>query len=298
MNVKQLRIFLAVAHTQSFAEAGKLVHMSQPAVSLSIKSLEDSLGGRLFTRTTRSTLLTAEGQKLLSMAKSLVDAWDKVENELKQRFTLDRGKIAVAVMPSFAASLMPKVLMYYRQKNPNISIEIHDVLTDTVVEMVRAGNIEMGISFEPENTQDLNFQALFNDRFIAVMHHNCSLKNEKELTWKQLLECDFITLQKPSSVRHLIESTLSKEGMELHVAFDAHHLATVGKMVSQGLGVAVVPALCEAQMREQGAICLPISAPIISRHVGIITKAKVPLSIAAQEMIDTLIETFKNISVH
>mgnify|MGYP005991965633 CR=1 FL=1 len=63
MNVKQLRIFLAVAHTQSFAEASKLVHMSQPAVSLSIKSLEDSLGGRLFTRTTRSTLLTAEGQK-------------------------------------------------------------------------------------------------------------------------------------------------------------------------------------------------------------------------------------------
>ena len=294
MNVKQLRIFLAVAQTQSFAEAGHLVHMSQPAVSLSIKSLEDSLGGRLFTRTTRSTLLTAEGQQLLSMAKTLVASWDSVENELKQRFTLDRGKIALAAMPSFAASLLPKVLMNYRQKNPNISIEIHDVLTDTVVEMVRSGNIEMGISFEPENTQDLNFQALFNDRFIAVTHQNCSLKNEKELTWKQILECEFITLQKPSSVRNLIEMALAKEGMELHVAFDAHQLATVGKMVSQGLGVAVVPALCEAQMREQGAICLPISQPIISRHVGIITKAKIPLSIAAQEMIDTLIETFRN----
>ena len=294
MNVKQLRIFLAVAQTQSFAEAGHLVHMSQPAVSLSIKSLEEALGGRLFTRTTRSTLLTAEGQQLLSMAKTLVASWDAVENELKQRFTLDRGKIALAAMPSFAASLLPKVLMNYRQKNPNISIEIHDVLTDTVVEMVRSGNIEMGISFEPENTQDLNFQALFNDRFIAVTHQNCSLKNEKELTWKQILECDFITLQKPSSVRNLIEMALAKEGMELHVAFDAHQLATVGKMVSQGLGIAVVPALCEAQMREQGAICLPISQPIISRHVGIITKSKIPLSIAAQEMIDTLIDTFRN----
>ena len=294
MNVKQLRIFLAVARTQSFAEAGNLVHMSQPAVSLSIKSLEDSLGGRLFTRTTRSTLLTPEGEALMHMAKSLIASWDEAEHELKQRFTLDRGKIAIAAMPSFAASLLPQALMHYRQTNPNINIEIHDVLTDTVVEMVRTGKIEIGVSFEPDNTNDLSFQTLFNDRFIAVIPKDSPLRNNKELSWKQILEYDFITLQRPSSVRNMIEIALAKTDIGLSVTFDAHQLATVGRMVSQGLGVAVVPALCEGQMKEQGAICLPISAPVITRNVGIITKANEPLSIAAQAMIETLIDTFKS----
>ena len=294
MNPKQLKVFLAVARTKSFAEAAALVHMSQPAVSLSIKNLEDSLGGRLFTRTTRTTHLTPEGEALMPIAKSLLASWADAEHELHQRFTLNMGKIALAAMPSFAASLLPQSLLKYRQKHANIKVEVHDVLADTVVELVRSGQMEVGISFAPENTQDLNFQTLFNDRFIAVVPNNSPLRDVDELTWAQLLEYDFITLQRPSSVRSMIEEALFKESIDLQVTFDAHQLATIGRMVAEGLGVAVVPALCERQMKEQGAICLPISAPIIARNVGIITKAKTPLSIAAEAMVETLIETFAN----
>ena len=195
-------------------------------------------------------------------------------------------------MPSFAASLLPQGLLKYRQKHANIKVEVHDVLADTVVELVRSGQIEIGISFAPENNQDLNFQTLFNDRFIAVVPSKSPLRDIVDLTWPQLLDYDFITLQRPSSVRSMIEEALFKENIELQVTFDAHQLATIGRMVAEGLGVAVVPALCERQMKEQGAICLPISAPIIARNVGIITRSRAPLSIAAEAMVDTLIETF------
>ena len=293
MNIKQLRAFIAVARTMSFAEAATSIHLSQPALSLSIKSLEESLGGRLLTRTTRTIALTPEGEALLPIAKQLLAQWDNAEEELQQRFSLKMGKIAIAAMPSFAASLLPQGLLNYRQRFPKITIEVHDVLADTVVEMVRQGRIEIGISFDPGNCEDLLFRPLFEDRFIAVLPPNHPLTCLEEVQWKALLDYDFITLQRPSSVRYLIEETLAAHDLPLTVAFDAHQLATVGRMVATGLGVAVVPALCKQQMQEQGAHCIEVSHPIIARDVGIITRSRNELSVAAAAMLSVLLETFR-----
>jgi len=294
MNVKQVRAFLAVTRTMSFAEAASIMHLSQPALSLTIKNLEESLGGKLFKRTTRTMALTPEGEALLPIAKQLLAQWDNAEEELHQRFSLKLGKIAIAAMPSFASSLLPTGLLAYQQRYPKIKVEIHDVLADTVVEMVRQGRIEMGISFDPGTNEDLTFMPLFNDRFIAVVPQNhplsLPLSQHKKVTWKRLLDYDFITLQRPSSVRQLIEETLAKHDLSLSVAYEAHQLATVGRMVVTGLGVAVVPALCKQQMLEQGAHCIDVEAPIINRKVGIITRNKTQLSTAALAMIEVLTE--------
>ena len=91
MNVKQLRAFVAVAKYQSFAQAGEHLHISQPALSLTIKALEENLGGALLSRTTRSVSLTAEGEVLLPLARRLLADWDDTEEMLRQRFTLQLG---------------------------------------------------------------------------------------------------------------------------------------------------------------------------------------------------------------
>lgn len=293
MNVKQLRAFVTVARTLSFAESANILHLSQPTLSLTIKNLEELLGGRLLSRTTRTMALTPEGEALLPIAKQLLAQWDNAEEEIHQRFSLQKGKIAIATMPSFAASLLPEGLVNYHKKYPKIKVEIHDVLADTVVDMVRQGRLEIGISFDPGNNEDLNFKPLFKDRFIAVLPKHHPLANTQEITWKLLLENDFITLQRPSSVRQLIEETLEQHNLSLSVAYDAHQLATVGRMVATGLGVAVVPALCEQQMQEQGAYCLPVIEPTIERDIGIITRSRTQLSSAAITMIDVLIRTFE-----
>ena len=101
MTVKQLRAFVIVAQTLSFVQACERLYMSQAALSLSIKALEEGLGGRLFSRTTRSVSLTPEGLALLPMARRLIAEWDNTEDEMRQRFTLRRGRVALAAMPSF-----------------------------------------------------------------------------------------------------------------------------------------------------------------------------------------------------
>jgi LysR family carnitine catabolism transcriptional activator len=292
MNIKQVRAFHAVAQSMSFANAATQLHLSQPALSLSIKNLEENLGGKLFTRTTRSITLTPEGEALLPIAKRLLTQWDNAEDEMKQRFALQLGKISIASMPSFAASLLPKAIRNYHNSYPNVQVAIDDVLSDTVVDMVRNNQVELGIAFEPVELLELAFYSLYDDKFIAILPKGHPLEPQENITWKALLEYDFITLQRPSSVRAMIESTLDDANIELNVSFDAHQLATVGRMVSEGMGVAVVPALCRQQSIEQGAICRPVIQPEIHRRVGVICQPRSHLSIAAAAMLDVLINTY------
>ena len=289
MTVKQLRAFLVVAQTLSFTQACERLHLSQPALSLAIKGLEASLGGKLLIRSTRSVRLTPEGESLLPLAKHLLAQWDNTEERLRQRFTLQLGRLSVAAMPSFACNLLPAAMVKFRHLYPKINITVHDVINEEVTEMVRSRQVEMGIVFSSEGADRLTFTPLFDDHFVAVLPPNSPLISKPSLTWAELLNNDFITLQRPSMVRRLLEQALNQQHIDLTVAFESHQLSTVGRMVADGLGVSAVPSMCIRQMHELGAHCLPLTAPSISCQVGILTHQE--LSVAAQALQTVLIET-------
>ncbi|MFP8967710.1 LysR family transcriptional regulator [Pokkaliibacter sp. CJK22405] len=284
MTIKQLRAFVAVAETLSFADACERVFLSQPALSLAIKSLEDHAGGRLFRRTTRRLSLTPEGESFFPVAQRLIADWQAAEDELHNRFTLKKGKVAIAAMPSFASNHLPHLLHQFRQKFPDITIEVHDVIAEQVVEMVSKGRVELGLSFEPPTQEALSFVPLFEDAFIALLPPDHALAKQQIITGQSLFAEDFITLQRPSTVRTVIEQQAAQLNLAPRIAFDSHQLSTVGKMVATGLGVSIVPALCQQQMEELGAVCRPLTDPDIRRNVGVITRASISLSAAAEAM--------------
>ncbi|MFI8748668.1 LysR family transcriptional regulator [Vreelandella lionensis] len=291
MTVKQLRAFLAVAQTLSFTQACERLHLSQPALSLAIKGLEDSLGGKLLIRSTRSVRLTPEGESLLPLAKHLLAQWDNTEERLRQRFTLQLGRLSVAAMPSFACNLLPSALVKFRQQYPKINVTVHDVINEEVTDMVRSRQVEIGIAFSPEGQGSLSFTPLFEDQFVAVVPPTSPLAHRDTLPWTQLLENDFITLQRPSMVRRLLEQELGKRHIDLPVAFESHQLSTVGRMVAEGLGVSAVPSMCIQQMHELGARCVPLVEPSIACRVGILTQEE--LSVAAHALRSVLLESVK-----
>ncbi|SEN56559.1 LysR family transcriptional regulator, carnitine catabolism transcriptional activator [Pseudomonas sp. ok272] len=288
MTVKQIRAFLAVAQSLSFAVACERLHLSQSALSLTIKALEESLGGRLFSRTTRNVALTPEGESLLPLARRLIADWDNAEDEMRQRFTLQRGRVTLAAMPSFAGNLLPPILKTFRARYPKVNVTVNDVINEQVLEMVRDRQVELGVAFEPMQSASLHFTALYIDRFVAVVPSDSPLAGLTEIDWNSLLAQPFITLQRPSTVRVMLEEHLQDRDTKLPVAFECHQLATVGRMVASGLGVSAVPALCAEQMRELGAHCITLSDPVIERSIGILTKPGHELSAAAQALFDIL----------
>ncbi|WP_421673246.1 LysR family transcriptional regulator [Raoultella terrigena] len=288
MSVKQLRAFLAVAHTLNFAHASERLNLSQPALSLTIKGLEEVLGGPLLQRSTRKVTLTQEGEIFLPMARQLLADWDNAEEAMRQSFTLQRGKISIAAMPSFAANVLPEVLKAFRDRYAAINVTVHDVINEQVIEMVREGRVEMGIAFEPAPTNNLLFTPLAVERFVAIVPKESPLASKSHLSWRELLTLDFITLQRPSAVRLMLEEELARSGRKLDVALESHQLVTVGRMVASGLGGSAVPALCRSQMAALGAVCLPLDNPPIEKCIGVIHAGHMQLSKAAQALLDTL----------
>ncbi|MCY1277989.1 HTH-type transcriptional regulator CynR [compost metagenome] len=284
MTVKQLRAFLAVAQSLSFAQACARLHLSQPALSLAIKSLEESLGGPLLIRTTRSVSLTPEGETLLPLARRLLADWDNAEELMRQHFTLQLGKVSIAAMPSFAGNLLPVALKAFRARHPRVNVAVHDVINEQVLELLRDHRVELGIAFEPDALDGLHFTPFYSDRFVAVVAADSPLAGRAQVTWKELLAESFITLQRPSAVRLLLEESVGR----LPVAFESHQLVTVGRMVANGLGVSAVPTLCIRQMQELGAHCVTLVEPVVERRVGLLRLADHKLSTAAQVLAEVL----------
>ncbi|HEY5717444.1 MAG TPA: LysR substrate-binding domain-containing protein [Motiliproteus sp.] len=284
VSIKQVRAFVAIARTRSFAEACGLVHLSQPALSIAIKNLEEAVGGKLLNRTTRTLALTPEGESFYPVAKRLLADWDDALNDLHQRFSLSRGKVTIAAMPSFACNLLPHALCSFRGKHPAINISVNDVIAEDVVDMVRNGRVELGITFDPGEIDGLEFEQLFEDRFVAVFPATHPLLQHPVVELRQLVQSDLILLQHPSTVRVLIERQLDAAGIALSTVLEAHQLATIGRMVATGLGVSIVPSLCTGQMQELGAHCRPLINPSVTRRVGVLTRQRYPLSVAGEAL--------------
>ncbi|KGJ93352.1 LysR family transcriptional regulator [Colwellia psychrerythraea] len=292
ITLKQIRAFLSIAQVNSFAEACELLHISQPALSITIKNLEAIIGGKLIARSTRAVSLTPEGELFLPVAKRLLSDFDNAFIELHESFSLKRGNLSFAVMPSFASTLLPKYLVNFNNQYPAVKVKVHDVIAEDAVDMVRSGKVEFAISFDPGSSDDLNFDTLFTDKFIAVFPKSHPLNNlvkeDKKPQWQQLSQYPFITLQRPSSIRLLLDETLAKQGIFLDIAFETNQLATVVQMVANNLGISVIPSLYKQQLSKLNLSYCEIDEPAISRRVGIICKRRHSFSQATTEFLKIL----------
>ena len=286
--INQVLAFSTVARTGSFAEAAIQLHLSQPTLSIAIKNLEQALGGKLLARTTRTVALTPEGKAFYPVAKRLLADWEQSLQDVRNHFELLRGKLELAAMPTYTINVLPNILSEFHKRYPDINVTIHDVIAENVVEMVREGRCELGVSFEPAEAQGLNFQALFRDRFIAILPSKHVLLAKKQLRWTDLLEFPHISLQRPAGTRALIDQALAKHDLLLTPAFESHQLVSIGRLVREGLGLSVVPSTSRVQMQEMGLHCRAVSSPIVTHQLGLITRRQQELSAAAQAMIELI----------
>lgn len=293
VSLRQLRAFVTLAQSQSFAEAAERLHLSQPALSTSIRNMEEAVGGSLFARSTRSLELSPEARRFLPVARRLLADWDMAFDDLGRTFSLQQGKVSVAVMPSLAMNQFPGALVAFQQRFPEINITIEDVVMELVIDAVRDGDVDIGITFEPEQLDGVEFTPLFVDRFIALLPPDSPLATRQRLSWPALVEYPFIAMNRGSWSRATTDRALDSAGVVPDRLLEAGQLATIGRMVSVGLGVAAVPQLCREQMESMGVICKPLGGPAIERRVGIFTRRRHALSRAAAALVEQLQDYFR-----
>ena len=287
MTLKQLKAFLVLARTLNYANAANELCLSQSALSLSIKTLEEELGGKLFKRNTRRVEITLEGQSLIPYAKKLLANWEDMEKDVKQRFKLNRGTLNIASMPFATHAVLPEVMHDFAQQHPNISFSIHDITNEKIIEKVQEGIFEIGICFEPKANDQLIFQPIFNEDFLALLPKHHVLAKQQSVTWLELCSCPFVTLQNPSIIRHVIEEHCAALQVVLDLKVECHQISSLSHFVAYGMGVSAIPRHFQKFIDLEKNVLVEIEDNQAQLAVGIIYKKDYELSNISSQFIET-----------
>ena len=283
-STRQLQAFLALVAARNFTRAAAAVHLSQPAFSTLIRQLEASLGVRLFHRSTRHVELTAEGEEFERAARRVLAEFEAAWSGMRERAARERGRVAIALLPSLAADWLPGVLAGFRAAFPGIELEVADVLSEPCIERVRSGQADFALAATRAETPELRAEPFCSDGFHLVCPAGHPLAALRDPRPRDLAPWPFIHLSRTSSVRQYIDAATHPK--PLRAVLEVEQLATVAGMVRAGLGVSIVPALALYQFRADDLAVRPVRWPGLTRRIYLVRRRDRGLSVAAQGFYD------------
>lgn len=287
LSTRQLRAFLTLVGEKNFTHAAAASHLSQPAFSALIRQLEDSLGIRLFERSTRRVELTSEGVEFETAARRVLEEVGTALAGVDDRAALRRGRVSIALLPSLAADWLPEVLAGFRDKHPGVEIQVADVLSEPCIDAVRSGRADFALAATLADTPELRAQRFCSDSFHLVCTPGHPLLQLSQVRPKDVAAWPFIHLSRTSSVRQYVDAATNPRTFASILEVD--QLATVSGMVRAGLGISIVPALTLYQFKSSQLATRPIRWKGLTRHIYLVQRRDRALSIAAQSLKDWLL---------
>lgn len=286
--LRHFEAFLAVARLGSFTRAAAALHVSQPALTVQVKQLEDTLGLRLFDRTNRVVRLTDAGRDLVPAVERLLVDLDALLKHATDMAQYRRGIVTVAALPSVAAGFLPQVVHALTERHQGIVVRVRDVVGQQVVELVKSGEADVGIGSLTRPDAEIDAVPLFMDRLCAFVPASHRLAGRRHVSLEEVAAHALILTGRDSSARQLVERALEHESLAAQVAQEAAYMSTAIAMVRAGLGIAILPESARLVPRDPTMRVVPIHRPELKRQVSLLSRRGRSHSPAAERLIDTL----------
>lgn len=276
--LRHLRAFAAVAAHGGFTRAAERLRTTQPALTLLVRQLEESVGARLFDRNTRNVQLTATGAQLLPAVERLLGDLDTTIGGVRDAVARASGRVVVAALPSLASSVLPQAIARARAGNPGIAIAVRDAVAGRISTMVRTGEADLGLAGRPAEEEGLLFERLWTDRLVAACPRSHPLAKRRRVAWSDLVGEPFISMSRDSSVRRLVEQAFAQIGQRHEPAYEVVYLSSAASLVGAGLGVAAVPSSALSALSLSRIAVRPLVGPAVERELGLLTSRARSLS--------------------
>lgn len=289
LNLSDLRAFVAVAELNSFGGAAAELHISQPALSRRIEKLEDTLGVRLFDRTTRSVEMTAVGREFSRKARELLNGLDESLLSIRDLSTRVTGEVTIACVPSAVRYFLPSVLRDYHAQYPRIVVRIIDEGANDVLSTVVRNEADFGLNYIGTQEPDLEFQPVLKEAFVLACPPGHPLARRRKVSWSELSEYDYMTVGKASGNRLLLDLALTDVPKRPQWYCEVRHVSTLVSLVEAGMGIAAVPRLAMPPGKHPTLVSVPLVDPVVNRTVALIRRRGRSLSPAAQQLYDMLL---------
>ena len=263
MELRQLRCLVEVADTLHFGRAAQNLDMLPASLGRQIKMLEEDLGTRLLTRTTRSVALTEAGRQFVDAARDILNQADRLEAAFRENRPEQTPILRIGVIDSAAAGLMPQLLPHFREMYPDIDVELLEQKTIRLLPRLLSGRLDIAIIRSPEvRDSRLEYQHLFYETAVVAVPETHPLAKYSSVTVEDMADEPLIVPERTSRPHsHDLTMKLFLEaGLTARVAQIAEEKQTIVSLVGTGIGLAIVPRWA-SRLAVGGVTFVPLDLP-------------------------------------
>jgi LysR family hydrogen peroxide-inducible transcriptional activator len=277
ITLRQLRYFNALARQGHFGRAAEACAISQPALSMQIKDLEDALGGVLLERSPRQVALTTFGEEAAPRVRDILRLVDELEDLARASRDRLAGRLRIGMIPTIAPYLLPEVIGNLTRMHPELDIHVRETLTPKLIEELADGRLDTAIVALPVSEPSLVEVALFSEHFLLVRpgeDEGKPVPSSKVLRTMRLL-----LLEEGHCFRDQALSFCNMQSSPPREVLDASSLSTLVQMVSAGIGVTLIPEMAVAvEARSASVSVARFKNPQPSRTIGMVWRKTSPLA--------------------
>ncbi|GAB4394627.1 MAG: hydrogen peroxide-inducible genes activator [Kiloniellaceae bacterium] len=294
LTLKQLRYFEAVARHGHFGQAAADCAISQPALSMQIKELEESLGTGLFERGGRHVRLTSFGEELALRVRDILRAVDELEDLARASHERLVGRLRIGVIPTVAPYLLPAIIGNLTRLHAGLDIHVRETLTSKLIEELAEGRIDTAIVALPVSEASLAEVALFEEEFVLVRPEGDA---DKPVPDRDALRgMRLLLLEEGHCFRDQALSFCDFHTARPRELLDGSSLSTLVQMVGAGIGVTLIPEMAVAVETRSAAVSITrFEDPRPSRTIGMVWRKASPLAAQLQQIAEVVRESAEDL---
>jgi len=246
ISFRQLSYFSALAQELHFGRAAQRCCISQPALSMQILELEETLKTQLVVRHSRYIALTREGEEIARRATRILTSIADLEDFARHRTKLLTGPLKLGVIPTIAPYLLPRILPLLKADFPELAISLRETQTENLLQLLTENQLDTALLALPVDTKEIEQIALFEDPFLLAIPGNHPLSGKKSVSVEEFQNNRLLLLEEGHCLRDQAASFCRLAGLGGFDEFGASSLATILQMVTNGYGITLLPQLCRA----------------------------------------------------
>jgi DNA-binding transcriptional LysR family regulator len=273
MELRQIRSFLSIAETLHFGRTAELIHLSQPALSLQIRALEEEVGVRLFERNRRKTTLTAAGLAFRDDAAAAVSQLDQAIRRARLAADGKLGLLRIGFISTAGNEFVPNLVRHFRDSNPDVVFSLRNILTTDHILMLAAGSLDIGFLRLPIGEYpELEVVEVHREPFVVVTPLSHKLAKRKKVALHELSGQDFVMYERgyAPGFHDLIIGMLRDAGVVPNVCQTAGQMPTLISLVDSGMGISILPA---------SAVKNSVASVVACEIEGTIPRSKIAIAV-------------------
>ncbi|MBX8573448.1 LysR family transcriptional regulator [Pseudomonas cichorii] len=287
LNLNHLHTFSLVITHGSFSAAAERLNLTQPAVSLQVRQLEEHLNLRLIERVGKRITPTSAGSTLLEHASRIDAVVEEAMLELSSHAHGIAGQIAIGTGATACIHLLPPMLQDLRRRFPDLDVRVSTGNTDGILKAVEENRLDLALVTLPASGRSLEVTPLLEDEFVAIFAIHQELLPEA-FTPQVLSDYPLVVFEAGSSTRLLINEWYLQAGIRIKPVMELGSIEAIKEMVAAGLGYSIVPRMSVAATHHRRGLQVHALTPGLSRTLGIVLRQDKPVSKALRKVLDAL----------